>query len=185
MNPLLILSLLPLAALCSCAGYSITPVSPVSKWADAGEGYRIYEPKPYLRVAVTQTDKGPVYSADLTYLPNLARPYQIRTWAHFSKAEFQFAIEKGWMLTGVNSKLDTTDVPKAIVDLAKGIFPADVSNPRPYVAHFYEVKIDGEGITVDPKPSFTVAVPAEEAKREDTKKEDTKEADAKNEDVKK
>lgn len=165
MNPLLFLSLLPLAALCSCAGYSITPVSPASKWTDAGEGYRIYEPKPYLRVAVTQTDKGPVYSADLTYLPNLARPYQIRTWACFSKAEFQFAFEKGWMLTGVNSKLDTTDVPKAIVDLAKGILPADASKPRPYVAHFYEVVVVEETIKVASEPSFTIDVPTEGAKK--------------------
>lgn len=162
MNPLCILSLFSLAALCSCAGYSITPVKHDTAWEAAGEGYRIYEPKPYLRLAVTQTDKGPVYSADLTYLPNLARPYQVRTWAYFSKAEFQFAFEKGWMLTGVNSKLDTTEVPKAIVDLAKGIIAADASRPRPYVAHFYEVKVAGQGITVAQEPSFTIGVPPDE-----------------------
>ena len=165
MNTLRLLSLVSAAVLCSCAGYSITPVPPVSTWAEAGEGYRVYEPKPYLRVAVTQTDKGPVYSADLTYLPNLARPYQIRTWAFLSKAEFQFAFEKGWMLTGVNSKLDTTDVPKAIVDLAKGILPADASKPRPYVAHFYEVVVVGETIKVASEPSFTIDVPTEGAKK--------------------
>jgi hypothetical protein len=160
MNRLCFLPLLVFAALCSCAGYSITPVAPGSDWSSAGEGYRIYEPKPYLRVSVTQTEKGPAYSADLTYLPNLARPYRIRTWSCLSKAEFQFAFQNGWMLTSVNSKLDTAEVPKAIVDMVKGIATAQTSTQQSFVVHFYEVKVCKDSIEVAESPSFTIKVPS-------------------------
>ena len=155
-----ILYCIALFCLASCAGYDIQPAKIKPDWSSNDEGYVIYEPKPYLRVSVTQTKDGPVYASDIAYLPNLARPYRVTTWCFLAKADITFGLTNGWMLTNVASKVDTTDMAKTAVDIAKGMGVMNIeaqAQVHPFVVHFYEIRVNAKGeFEVATTPSITL-----------------------------
>lgn len=106
------------ALLAGCAGYSITG-------PDGRDGYTVYEPYPYLLVTPTRVEgaahvgdpKLVTWTAEIIYLPDRSRPYRIKTWAGFGKADFTFTFEHGWMLKGIQDKSSNEAVLKALTDL--------------------------------------------------------------------
>ena len=109
-----------MVALSGCAGYSIK--NPVS-----GENYRVYRPQPYLLLLPTVEDPEHPYTGKIVYLPDYSKPYEIKSWSGFGKADFSFTINEGWQLTAIADKADNTSLMTALPALlatAKTLIPS-------------------------------------------------------------
>ena len=125
----------PWAGLAGCAGYCIN--------ADGtGPGYDVYTPEPYILVLPGKSASGRDTSqASLVWLPNYSKRYRIHTWNFLAKAEFKFDIENGWLLTGIEDRIDTTTLPAALLDTLEKTIPymlGGVAEPALYRIVFDE-----------------------------------------------
>ena len=132
---LIALCLSPCVGLAGCAGYSIN--------ADGtGPGYDVYTPEPYILVLPGKSASGRDTSqASLIWLPNYSKRYRIHTWNFLAKADFKFDIEDGWLLTGIEDRIDTTTLPAALLDTLEEATPyllAGTAEPSLYRIVFDE-----------------------------------------------
>jgi hypothetical protein len=97
--------------LSSCANYNI------AKNGD-GSGYDIFKPEPYL--LLKQNEKG--LNWEVIWLPNYKERYRINSRNFLSKADFQFDIENGWLLTKITDKSDNTTILSEALKLSQGFF---------------------------------------------------------------
>ena len=126
--------------LAGCAGYSVRDE------ATGREGYVVYEPWPY--VLMSEVKDG--YKFEVVYLPNRSRPFRVRSWAGFGKADFEFTFEQGWKFTGLKDKSENTAVLEAMSGLltplitAKALAPGEPKVEQPKV-FLYRLDFDNCG----------------------------------------
>lgn len=88
-----------------CASYKITD-------KNGNEGYPVYTPEPYLMI----TSGDSTIKGEIVWLPNYNKEYRITTSNFLAKADFEFEITNGWMLTTIHDKGDNTNVASELLD---------------------------------------------------------------------
>lgn len=91
----------------ACAHVDVHRVSAQDRDNPSLKGVRYYEPWPYLLVTQQDTDKGPVYSSSIVYLPCRAREFVADVRPGWGTAEGTVELKDGWMLSSLGSKLDS------------------------------------------------------------------------------
>lgn len=87
--------------LSGCSGYSVTQ----NKYEAGGKGYVVYAPKPVLLQICSIDEKGGVkYESQIKYIPDLDRPFRVRTLNRLGSSDTSFTYTDGWMLSAAGNK---------------------------------------------------------------------------------
>ena len=136
-------------ALTGCAGVDISRVTQ----ADA-KGIRFWRPAPYL--VLTASDKG--CAAKIIYLPNGEEEYAMTITPGIGTVSLKPTLEQGWMLTGLETSVDSTKVVDLFEVLAKagGLGSFDASSAPGAAARqglkpgLYRLRFEKGSMAVDP-----------------------------------
>ncbi len=131
----LTLGVLCVGCVTGCAGYKLTPISPGEassahcEGREGKEGYIFHAPQPFLmgtlKPGTTPSEAdgsvSAAYDFQIVYLPDYERPYRFTRYEFLAKSDVSTTFQNGWMLTGAESKTDTTAAVSSLVDFVKAV----------------------------------------------------------------
>lgn len=154
----ILIAVLLAGALSACAGLNVTPIGTSTELDKAAQGFRYYQPAPYL--FVYSDGKGGLIS-QIKYLPDTTQKMSVQPYAYLASNESTLQFDGG-MLTQAAAVVDETVVPTAALDsLAKVLAAAakaamnvpeatnEASVPVPYL---FKIVIKGNVIELKGGP---------------------------------